>query len=168
MNTQRIAILLTLCGLTVTSGCGVRDVPVTTSTAPTPSLPPVPAVMASEFSELTQSSEKPVLVEFSVTSGCFRCDAMRSQLQQLADDVKDQVQIVRMDFNANQSLAESLGATVCPSYVLFANGQPAWVQNYPTSSDLLSSRLSSELSPNSDPDSKLQPRRPPAEDGSDF
>lgn len=157
MNTRQIAIPLMLGGLIVLPGCDAPEAPPSSVTPSSPNLPPVPAVMASELSALVQSSDKPVLVEFSVMAGCFRCDGMRPQLRQLADDVKDDVHVVRMDFNANQSLAASLGATVCPSYVLFSNGQPAWVQSYPTSSGLLSSRLAAELSTDADPNPESPP-----------
>ncbi|WP_350200053.1 thioredoxin family protein [Gimesia maris] len=146
VSTYSYIFTLMVCGLTLLSGCNGSNATTKSSAV---NLKPVPVVNASEFYELVQSSEEPVLVEFSVMTGCFRCNDMRPQVQQLRDDLRGRVEIVRMDFHSNQTLAASLGATVCPSYVLFSNGQPLWAQNYPSSGGLLSSKVSQQLTDNS-------------------
>ncbi len=90
-----------------------------------------------ELKQLINSSERPVLVEFSVLSGCYRCDDMRSPIRQKATELLQQADVVRIDFNLNQSLAREVGATVCPSYVVYSQGQVASVRTWPTSADFV-------------------------------
>ncbi|MEQ8853867.1 thioredoxin domain-containing protein [Gimesia sp.] len=130
-------------GLIFLSGCGGNTTPAQSSSADLISLPVVSKV---ELTDLLQNADKPVLIEFSVMTGCFRCNEMRPEVKQLRELLAGRVEMVRMDFNANQALASSLGATVCPSYVLFSNGQPLWTQNYPVSGVVLWSRISKDLS----------------------
>ncbi len=148
MSTHPATRTLMLPWLALLLGCSGRVAP---PASPTSTLPPVPAVDPRELHELVQSSAEPVLVEFSVMTGCARCDQMRPQLQELAKEAEGRTHIVRMDFNANRELAASLGATVCPSYVLFSDRQPVWTQTFPTSGDLLSGRLSRTTTEAADP-----------------
>ncbi|MEZ6129782.1 MAG: thioredoxin family protein [Planctomycetaceae bacterium] len=90
-----------------------------------------------ELQQLISSSERPVLVEFSVLSGCYRCDDMRSPIRQKAAELQQQADVVRIDFNLNQKLAREVGATVCPSYVVYSKGQVASVRTWPTSADFV-------------------------------
>ena len=90
-----------------------------------------------ELQQLISSSERPVLVEFSVLSGCYRCDDMRSPIRRKATELLQQADVVRIDFNLNQTLAREVGATVCPSYVVYSKGQVASVRTWPTSADFV-------------------------------
>ena len=90
-----------------------------------------------ELQQLISSSERPVLVEFSVLSGCYRCDDMRSPIRRKATELQQQADVVRIDFNLNQKLAREVGATVCPSYVVYSQGQVASVRTWPTSPDFV-------------------------------
>jgi thiol-disulfide isomerase/thioredoxin len=85
-------------------------------------LPELSTLSTAEVAELAKSVTQPVIVEFSVLHGCDRCARMRPQVRQLASEQAAQVSIKRADFITNQPLLQSLGATVCPSYVLFAPG----------------------------------------------
>lgn len=85
-------------------------------------LPELSTLSTAEVAELAKSVTEPVIVEFSVLRGCDRCARMRSQVLQFASEQASQVSIKRADFITNQPLLQSLGATVCPSYVLFAPG----------------------------------------------
>lgn len=154
MNTYVNILISILCGLTLLSGCSESESTKKTSTINL--TPPIPVVNASELKELVQSSKEPILVEFSVMSGCFRCNDMRPQVQQLLGNLKGRAEVVRLDFNSNQALAASLGATVCPSYVFFSNGKPLWTQNYPTSGGLLSNKVLKQLTGNSQSQSEHQ------------
>lgn len=109
----------------------------------------LPVVSESELTDLLQNADRPVLIEFSVMTGCFRCDEMRPEVKQLRELLDDRVELARMDFNANQALASSLGANVCPSYVLFSNGQPLWTENYPVSGGVIASRILQNLTSHS-------------------
>ena len=105
----------------------------------TPSQPAasIREVNRDELQQLITSSERPVLVEFSVLSGCYRCDDMRSPIRQKATELQQQADVVRIDFNLNQKLAREVGATVCPSYVVYSAGQVSSVRTWPTSADFV-------------------------------
>lgn len=105
----------------------------------TPSHPEaeVREVNRDELQTLIATSERPVLVEFSVLSGCYRCDNMRSPIRQKAAELQQQADVVRIDFNMNQKLAREVGATVCPSYVVYSSGQISSIRTWPTSADFV-------------------------------
>jgi len=90
-----------------------------------------------ELSAFVADADRPVLVEFSVLSGCYRCDYMRSPIRQKAADMHQHADVVRIDFNSNRRLAEQVGATVCPSYVVYSQGQVVSVRTWPTSADFV-------------------------------
>lgn len=101
-------------------GCAPRSSP----TARIADAPELTTLATAEVAQLANSVDRPVIVEFSVLHGCDRCARMRPQVRQLASEQAAQVSIKRADFITNQPLLQSLGATVCPSYILFAPGSP--------------------------------------------
>jgi thioredoxin 1 len=83
---------------------------------------PYPALITlstAEVAELASSTDQPVIVEFSVLHGCVRCAEMRPEVEKLASEQVGHIAIKRADFIRNQPLLQSLGATICPTYVLF-------------------------------------------------
>lgn len=90
-----------------------------------------------ELQTLITTSSQPVLVEFSVLTGCYRCDDMRSPIRQKAAELQQRADVVRIDFNRNQQLAREVGATVCPSYVVYSGGRISSVRTWPTSADFV-------------------------------
>ena len=104
---------------------------------------PLPIMSGTEFESLVQQSGRPLLVEFGVNFGCFRCDQMRPQIDRLAQQFEGQADVVRVDFNADRHLATQYGATVCPSYVLFDQTRVVSTRSFPTSADLLAVELAS-------------------------
>lgn len=143
MKTWRgsVCLLLTslsLTGCTDTGPTNVASLPVMISEL-TPSHPEasIREVNRDELQTLLETSERPVLVEFSVLSGCYRCDDMRSPIRQKAAELQQQADVVRIDFNMNQKLARDVGATVCPSYVVYSSGQVSSIRTWPTSSDFV-------------------------------
>ncbi len=94
-------------------------------------------VNSAELHALVESADRPVLVEFSVLSGCPRCNDMRSPIRQKAADMQHHANIVRVDFNLNRGLAQQVGATVCPSYVVYSKGKLVSVRRWPTSADFV-------------------------------
>ena len=85
----------------------------------------------------------PVVVEFCVPYGCARCETMRSQVNRLAQDKSNGIEILRVDFNQNRAFAAQMGVTVCPSYIAFDGGQELFRIAYPTSGDLIASAFQS-------------------------
>ncbi len=103
-----------------------------------------------ELQALVTTSQRPVLVEFSVLSGCYRCDDMRSPIRQKALELQQDADIVRIDFNMNQKLAREVGATVCPSYVVYSEGRVASVRTWPTSADFVADDVAAAVNRVSD------------------
>ena len=113
----------------------------------TANLVDVPVISGAELETLIRQSSQPVLVEFGVDFACHRCDQMKPQIIQLAQQFEGQAKIVRVDFNANHQTAMRYGATICPSYVVFDKTRPVRSRGFPTSADLLSLDLESTLKP---------------------
>lgn len=78
------------------------------------------------FQDLIQS-EKPILVDFFAT-WCGPCHAMSPILQDLAQDMKDQVRIVKIDVDKNQALANHFQVRGVPTFALFKEGDLKWRQ----------------------------------------
>jgi hypothetical protein len=97
------------------------------------------ALSNAEVTGLTQSVDQPLIVEFSVPHGCVRCAEMRPKVERIASEQSASISIKRADFVANQPLLQSLGATVCPTYVLFTPNAPPQIH---TSPDILISMAS--------------------------
>ncbi len=123
------AVLLT--GLLI--GCSQPSSP----TAKDFDVPELTTLTSAEVTQLAKSVDQPVIVEFSVLHGCDRCGKMRPEVRQLAAEQASQISIVRADFIKNQPLLQSLGATVCPTYVLFTPEAPPQLHASP---ELLISR----------------------------
>lgn len=106
----------------------------------------LPVVSGTELKSLLARSEHPVLVEFGVSFGCFRCDQMQPQMPLLAQRFEDRLDVIRVDFNTNRQLASQFGATICPSYVLFDDSRVVAARSFPTSADLIASDVETLLS----------------------
>lgn len=93
--------------------------------------PELTTLAAVEVAEIAKSVDQPLMVEFSVLHGCDRCARMRPEVRQLAADQANPISIKRADFITNQPLLQSLGATLCPTYVLFAPNSPPQIHTSP-------------------------------------
>ena len=93
------------------------------------------------MSGYVQSSETPVLVEFGVDFNCPRCAQTKSDVVHLRDSLEGEVDVVRVDFNANVQMVSQLGGTICPTYVLFDQGEPVLTRSFPLSIDLLEGEI---------------------------
>ena len=130
-----------LCGALLVSLNGCEPSPAARDTY-RPEFPPILVASSEQMQELIETSERPVVVEFGVDIGCARCDEMRSQVAELAQELKGAASVVRVDYNANRQLAAQYGATICPSYVIFQQGQIVSTRTYPTSADMIRIDLS--------------------------
>jgi thioredoxin-like negative regulator of GroEL len=136
---SRLAAVLALIVLAV--GCSDRRAPATS--AP----PAADYVAAADLRRLLRESPVPVLVEFGVMAGCARCDAMRSPVEELAQELGDAVQVRRVNFNYEKDLVRELGLAICPTYVAFRQGEERFRVSYPTSSAQLRELLAVEMQP---------------------
>lgn len=83
--------------------------------------------MATKFNELIQS-EKPVLVDFTAT-WCGPCKMMAPILQQVKDQLKDEVTIVKIDIDRNPEITQHFSIQGVPTLMIFRDGDLKWRQS---------------------------------------
>jgi len=83
--------------------------------------------MATKFHELIQS-EKPVLVDFTAT-WCGPCKMMAPILQQVKDQLKDEVTIVKIDIDRNPEITQHFSIQGVPTLMIFRDGDLKWRQS---------------------------------------
>lgn len=133
---RRNSIRGCLCCLVVFTGCGRQN---TLESLPTRNV--APYITANEFSLRVSNAELPVLVEFSVPAGCYRCDQMRGPIVKITKDLECRVDVCRLDLNFERDLVTQLGIRACPTYVAFDQGKEVFRVAYPTSGEMLAARL---------------------------
>ncbi len=79
-------------------------------------------VLADNFQTEVLQSPTPVLVDFWAP-WCGPCKAMAPALEKLAEELGDQVKIVKCNVDEAQELASSLSVLSIPTFVLFSGGQ---------------------------------------------
>jgi thioredoxin len=75
------------------------------------------------FQELLSSSNVPVLVDFYAT-WCGPCQMMAPILEQVSNQLKGRLQVVKIDTDKYPQLASQYQIHALPTLVLFKNGQP--------------------------------------------
>ncbi|MCR9198578.1 MAG: hypothetical protein NXI04_08045 [Planctomycetaceae bacterium] len=132
-----ICLLMTLWGL----GCSQQPETQEMAGVPVPasvtSAEAIREVTASELQNLVSQDARPLLVEFSVTSGCFRCDEMNSPMRQKTPEILRYADMIRVNYNTSPRLVREAGATVCPSYAVYSGGEIVSIRSWPTSPDLV-------------------------------
>ena len=77
----------------------------------------------SSFQELLTNSDVPVLVDFYAT-WCGPCQMMSPILEQVSLQMKNQLQVVKIDSDKYPRLASQYQIHALPTLVLFKNGEP--------------------------------------------
>ena len=78
----------------------------------------------SSFEDLLANSEVPVLVDFYAT-WCGPCQMMAPILEQVGANLRDRLQVVKIDTDKYPNLASKYQIEALPTLVLFKDGQPA-------------------------------------------
>jgi thioredoxin len=77
----------------------------------------------SSFQELLTNTETPVLVDFYAT-WCGPCQMMTPILEQVGTQMRNRLQVVKIDTDKYPGLATQYEIHALPTLVLFKNGQP--------------------------------------------
>ena len=99
------------------------------------------------FSELITQSDVPVLVDFYAT-WCGPCQALSPIVSNTARDFKDQLKVVKVDVDKNQSAASKYKIQGVPTLILFRKGKVLWRQSGLMTRKQLGSSLSRALRSN--------------------
>ena len=105
-----------------------------------------PYVGAADVLAALTVHDQVVLVEFSVPFGCARCDLMRDQIAQLANDQGNRLVYRRVNVSKEPLLASKLRVEMCPSYIAFRDGEELFRTAFPTSADRIAGELERVLS----------------------
>jgi len=85
------------------------------------------AVTDESFHTDVIASDKPVVVDFWA-SWCGPCKMIAPALEELADELGDQVTIVKVDIDENPDAPSRYGVRGIPTMIMFKNGQQAATQ----------------------------------------
>jgi len=81
------------------------------------------AVTDTSFTSDVLQSDKPVLVDFWA-EWCQPCRKVQPLLEEIAKELGDQVEIVKLDIDANPSTTAEYRVMSVPTLTLFKGGQP--------------------------------------------
>ena len=90
------------------------------------------------------NGEKPVLVDFSA-EWCGPCKMMAPILKELSVKVGEEVRIIKIDVDRNQSIAQKFQIQGVPTLMLFKDGKSVWRQSGVQSADALHQIINQQL-----------------------
>jgi len=82
----------------------------------------MPEVTDSNFEEKVLKADKPVLVDFWA-AWCGPCKMAEPALEDLMEEYKDKIEVVRVNVDANQESTQKYGIMSIPTTVLFKKGE---------------------------------------------
>lgn len=95
------------------------NLPETTATTPISQ-----GMTLAEYQQLLKTN-KTVLIDF-YADWCAPCQKMKPYLQEIATEMKSSVEVIRIDADANKSLAKSLNVDALPVLMVYKNGKMVW------------------------------------------
>src|SRR5512145_2473110 len=82
------------------------------------------AVKEDTFTQEVLESDTPVIVDFWA-EWCGPCHAVAPVLEKIAEERKDEVKLVKVNIDEEQSLSMKYGVMSIPTMILFKEGEPA-------------------------------------------
>ena len=101
-----------------------------------------------DFEKLINES-KPTLVDFFAT-WCGPCKMQSPILEQVKNKVGDDANVIKVDIDRNQALAQKYRVQSVPTLILFKNGEPVWRTVGLQQGDLLEAKLREHMATKSD------------------
>ncbi|XP_059453966.1 thioredoxin Y1, chloroplastic [Corylus avellana] len=77
----------------------------------------------SSLDDLLANSDKPVLVDFYAT-WCGPCQFMAPVLNEVGSQLKDKIQVVKIDTEKYPSIADKYRIEALPTFIIFKDGEP--------------------------------------------
>jgi thioredoxin 1 len=99
--------------------------------------------MAQTFKEII-ASDKPVLVDF-YADWCGPCKMMSPVVEQISKEMGDQVRVLKVDIDRNQSAAMAYQIQGVPTFMIFKNGKIMWRQSGAMPAQVLKNALQQSL-----------------------
>ncbi|OZG73185.1 thioredoxin [Hahella sp. CCB-MM4] len=79
-------------------------------------------ISESEFGDVVIKSDKPVLVDFWA-EWCGPCHAIAPLLDELAEDMAEDIKVVKVNVDENRDIAGAMGIRSIPTLIVFKDGK---------------------------------------------
>lgn len=94
------------------------------------------------FEEIVMNTDKPVLIDFWA-AWCGPCRMQSPVIEELADELKDEAVVAKLNVDENPELARQFSVMSIPTLVLIKNGKVVWRESGVKPKDALLSVVNS-------------------------
>ena len=81
------------------------------------------SIKEKEFESEVINSDKPVLIDFWA-EWCGPCKEISPILEEISDEMKDTVKVVKMNIDENPNIPNKYGIQSIPTMIIFKKGEP--------------------------------------------